>query len=90
MEAVPQTECKPSSPLNGFREHEADTAPPQRLIAERLTGTDKPTVWSEFGQLAAETGAVNLGQVEYAGMISHNAFSACRCDCRRVLLSGIS
>lgn len=30
--------------------------------AHRLEGTGKPTVWSEFGQLAAETGAVNLGQ----------------------------
>ena len=30
--------------------------------ARRLTGSDKPTVWSEFGQLAARTQAVNLGQ----------------------------
>ena len=30
--------------------------------AARLSGSDKPTVWGEFGQLAAETGAVNLGQ----------------------------
>ena len=35
-------------------------APFQR--AQRLEGSDKPTVWGEFGQLAAETGAVNLGQ----------------------------
>ena len=32
------------------------------MPAARLTGSDKPTVWGEFGQLAAETGAVNLGQ----------------------------
>ena len=30
--------------------------------AKRLAGSGKPTVWGEFGQLAASTGAVNLGQ----------------------------
>ena len=30
--------------------------------AQRLDGTGKPTMWSEFGQLASETGGVNLGQ----------------------------
>ena len=30
--------------------------------AARLQGSDKPTVWGEFGALAAETGATNLGQ----------------------------
>eukprot|EP00310_Coccolithus_braarudii_P022139 CAMPEP_0183355830 /NCGR_PEP_ID=MMETSP0164_2-20130417/42038_1 /TAXON_ID=221442 /ORGANISM="Coccolithus pelagicus ssp braarudi, Strain PLY182g" /LENGTH=445 /DNA_ID=CAMNT_0025529069 /DNA_START=138 /DNA_END=1475 /DNA_ORIENTATION=- len=34
-----------------------------RIPAARLTGTGKPTVWSEFGELAAQTpNAVNLGQ----------------------------
>ena len=37
-------------------------APRSSLPADRLAGTGNPTVWSEFGQLAAETGAVNLGQ----------------------------
>lgn len=32
------------------------------VSASRLDGTGKPTVWTEFGQLAAETKAVNLGQ----------------------------
>ncbi|MDC0526043.1 aminotransferase class I/II-fold pyridoxal phosphate-dependent enzyme [bacterium] len=42
----------------------ADQAPEAtlRTPADRLSGTDRPTVWSEFGQLAASTGAVNLGQ----------------------------
>jgi aspartate/methionine/tyrosine aminotransferase len=31
-------------------------------LADRLTGLDKPTVWHEFSPLAAEHGAVNLGQ----------------------------
>ena len=35
---------------------------PRNVPAARLEGTGKPTVWSEFGALAAETGAVNLGQ----------------------------
>lgn len=35
---------------------------PRNVPAARLAGTGKPTVWSEFGQLAAETGALNLGQ----------------------------
>ena len=35
---------------------------PRNVPASRLEGTGKPTVWSEFGALAAETGAVNLGQ----------------------------
>jgi hypothetical protein len=30
--------------------------------AARLQGSDKPTVWGEFGALAVETGATNLGQ----------------------------
>ena len=32
------------------------------LAADRLAGTGGATVWSEFGALAAETGATNLGQ----------------------------
>merc|ERR1719478_379193 len=32
------------------------------IPARRLAGSGGPTVWSEFGELAAETGAVNLGQ----------------------------
>ena len=40
----------------------AASAPPP-AAALRLGGSDKPTVWSEFGALAAENpGAVNLGQ----------------------------
>ena len=35
---------------------------PRNVPAARLAGTGKPTVWSEFGALATETGAVNLGQ----------------------------
>jgi len=35
---------------------------PSSVPARRLDGTGKPTMWSEFGQLAVETGAVNLGQ----------------------------
>lgn len=35
---------------------------PLRIPAVRLDGTDKPTVWSEFGELASQTHAVNLGQ----------------------------
>ena len=35
---------------------------PRRVPAQRLEGTGNPTVWSEFGALAAETGAINLGQ----------------------------
>ena len=38
------------------------TEAPSSVPANRLAGTGSPTVWSEFGQLAAETGAVNLGQ----------------------------
>ena len=38
------------------------SAPASSVPAERLLGTDRPTMWSEFAQLAAETGAVNLGQ----------------------------
>lgn len=30
--------------------------------AKRLDGADRPTVWSEFGELAAQTAACNLGQ----------------------------
>merc|ERR1719163_30121 len=30
--------------------------------AQRLLGADRPTVWSEFGELAAKTAAANLGQ----------------------------
>ena len=33
-----------------------------RVASDRLIGTDKPTVWSEFGEIAKSTGAVNLGQ----------------------------
>ena len=33
-----------------------------RVPAVRLAGTGKPTVWSEFGELASQTQAVNLGQ----------------------------
>jgi len=58
MEAAQQVEDA-SPPVNGLKH---DPKQPQRVIAERLEGTDKPTMWSEFGQLAAETGAVNLGQ----------------------------
>merc|ERR1719247_1283532 len=40
----------------------APTASDATPAAVRLQGTDRPTVWSEFGQIAAETGATNLGQ----------------------------
>jgi kynurenine--oxoglutarate transaminase/cysteine-S-conjugate beta-lyase/glutamine--phenylpyruvate transaminase len=40
----------------------AETPADLFVPAQRLAGSDKPTVWGEFGQLAAETGAVNLGQ----------------------------
>jgi len=39
---------------------------PLRIPAVRLDGTDKPTVWSEFGELASQTHAVNLGQAREA------------------------
>merc|ERR1719163_1031596 len=38
------------------------TPTPPRIAADRLIGTDKPTVWTEFGDIARETGALNLGQ----------------------------
>ena len=36
--------------------------PPLPIVSARLNGLDKPTVWSEFGDIARETGAVSLGQ----------------------------
>ena len=34
----------------------------ETIIKRKLAGRAGPTVWSEFGALAAETGGVNLGQ----------------------------
>jgi hypothetical protein len=34
----------------------------ESIIKRKLAGRAGPTVWSEFGALAAETGGVNLGQ----------------------------
>lgn len=42
----------PGAPLSGARGQ----------AASRLAGSDAPTVWSEFGALGRQTGAVNLGQ----------------------------
>lgn len=58
------------APTSGARPEELAPVPglgsaagqPRQVPARRLSGSDKPTVWSEFGALASETGAVNLGQ----------------------------
>lgn len=39
-----------------------EDAEEQSIIKRKLAGRAGPTVWSEFGALAAETGGVNLGQ----------------------------
>ena len=46
----------------GVSAQQQDDQPASSVPANRLAGTGNPTVWAEFGQLAAETGAVNLGQ----------------------------
>lgn len=39
-----------------------DEAASVSIIKRKLAGRAGPTVWSEFGALAAETGGINLGQ----------------------------
>ncbi|KAG8463765.1 hypothetical protein KFE25_004038 [Diacronema lutheri] len=48
--------------VGGLASSGAPVGHPRGQAAHRLAGADAPTVWSEFGALARETGAVNLGQ----------------------------
>ena len=52
----------PTKPASAADAAASSAAAADSVAADRLGGTGGATVWSEFGALAAETGATNLGQ----------------------------
>jgi hypothetical protein len=57
---TPQIEDEDASSVESTSSLNADAE--QSIISARLAGRAGPTVWSEFGALAAQTKGVNLGQ----------------------------
>ena len=61
---VGTTKCKVRAAATGIslQVGHPEEEPLVSVPAARLVGSGGPTVWSEFGKLAVETGAINLGQ----------------------------
>ena len=57
-----QSAAEQPQPQEQLTPQQLQTGPPQPVVADRLIGTGSPTVWSEFGEIALSTGALNLGQ----------------------------